>query len=195
MEERRPAPGREPTYTWDDTIAAIGKNFSGGNELVADETIEYTAVVRFCEPWEIGNPIHWDKEIARRNGYRDVVVPWSAIRITFSSAGAWRPGDAARFTSPDPNASGWSVRYQPHGEEVPMPPTRHAVVADMDLEFFEPVCVGDRLIVRGDKLVNVRPRKTRVGFGAFVTRQRRIYNQRHQMVAQISSTTYSYNPE
>ena len=83
MTEERRMRG-DPRYTWDDLVAAVGQDFATGDEHIADETISYNDVVRYCEPWEISNPIHWDEEAAKQMGYRGVVVPWSAIKQTFS---------------------------------------------------------------------------------------------------------------
>ena len=181
-----------PKYTWDDTVGAIGKDFSGGNEILADEVIEYTSVVRLCEPWEIGNPIYWSEQVAKQLGYRGVVAPLSALRSTFLKASGWKPGQKTQFPTPEPNAS---FPLHPTGEEIPMPPVTNGAFTNMEMEFFEPVCVGDRLTVRGDKLVNASLKRTRVGFGAFVTRERRAYNQRGELVARITGTTYCYNRE
>lgn len=187
--------GGNPKYTWDDAVAAIGKDFSGGSEQVADEVIEYASVVRFCEPWEIGNPIYWSEQAAKQLGYRGVVVPIGALRYPFSAAGQWRPGDETRFPSPEPNASYHPSSYSSGPEELPIPLHHHAVVTDVEVELFEPACVGDRLTARGDKLVNVAPKRTRVGFGAFISREQRVYNQQGELVARIKFTTYSYNRE
>ena len=194
-EKITPILGGNPKYTWDDTVAAIGKDFSGGNEILADEVIEYSSVVRLCEPWEISSPIYWSEQAAKQLGYRGVVVPWSGLRSTFSSKRQWKPGEESRFPSPDPDSSGRSSgpSFWPAGEELPVPPYHHNLVAETEMEFWEPAYVGDRLTVRGDKLVNVRPRQTRVGVGAFVTRERRVYNQRGELVATIRATNYNYN--
>ncbi len=102
--------GGNPKYTWDDTVAAIGRDFSGGIEQVAGEAIEYTGIVRCCEPWEIGTPIYWSEQTAKQLGYRGVVAPISSLRYPFSAEGQWRPGDETRFPSPELN-----VTYHPGG--------------------------------------------------------------------------------
>ena len=181
-------------YTWDDTVAAVGKDFSGGKEHLADETISYNDVVRYCEPWEIGNLLYWDEAAAKQAGYRGVVVPWSAIRQTFSYGGAWRPGDPSRFPTPDLNASARFGAMQPEAEPLPMPPTRQGVVTDIDMEFFEPVVVGDRVTVKGKKLISVRPRQTRIGVGGFYVTQSEYYSQQGDLVARVNFGMYSYNP-
>ena len=181
-------------YNWEEMIAAIGQEFGGDEEHVADEAIEYTAVIRYCEPWEIGNPIYWDEEVARQAGYRGVVAPWSGLRQTWAYKGRWRPGDPTRFPEDlgkDMNAP--QGGFLPAGKPLPMPRTREGgrareggLVTDLNMEFFEPACVGDRLSVTGKKLVNVRPRRTKIGEGAFYNTISELYNQRGQLVARYN---------
>ena len=196
MAEERPALTRrgDPKYTWDDTVAAVGQDFSGDVEHVADEIIAYTDVVRYNEVWEFGNLLYWDEEVAKQAGYRGVVVPWSAIKQTFSYRGAWRPGEPTRYPTPDLHVMARFGSMTPQGREIPMPPTTQGVFTDMEIEFFEPVCVGDQVTVKGNKLVSVRPRKTRIGDGAFYVTENEYYNQRGELVARAHPGSYSYNP-
>ena len=184
----------DPKYTWDDTVAAIGQDFAEGPEHVADETIAYNDVIRYCEVWEYGNSLYWDEEVAKRAGYRGVVVPWSAIKQTFSYRGSWRPGEPTRFPlDAHKDVMGKMASYSIAGREIPMPPTTQGLNTGMSIEFFEPVIVGDRITVKGRKLVEVRPRQTRIGFGAFTVTESSIYNQRGELVAKIGEAGYAYN--
>ena len=180
-------------YTWDDAVAAIGKDYSGGKNQVGQEEIAYNDVVRYCEVWEMGNPIYWDEAAAKQAGYRGVVVPWSSIKQTFTYNSFWRPGEPTRFPTQDLNVS-MSNPARGQGERLPVPPTTTGVVTDVEIEFFESACVGDQLTVKGDKVVNVRPRQTRIGYGAFVNRANEIFNQRGDLVARVNQGVYSYNP-
>ena len=182
-------------YTWDDTIAAVGQDFAEGVDHQADETIAYNDVVRYNEVWEYGNLLYWDEEVAKQAGYRGVVVPWSAIKQTFSYKGFWRPGQPTRFPTPDLHVSQQGVSFSPVGKEVPRPQTSVGIFTDMVIEFFEPVCVGDQLSVKGNKLVNVRPRETRIGVGAFMNRENEFYNQHGKLVARANQGGYSYEPK
>lgn len=198
MTQERPVMMRRgnPKYTWDDTVKAIGKDFTGGKDRMAQETIETFAVARLCEVWEIGSPIYWHKDAAKQAGYGNVVVPWSSTQQTFTNSSFWRPGEPTRFPmSSEKDASASDPSPAQETEDVlPMPPHTNSVRTDMEIEFFEPVCVGDRLTSRGDKVVNVRPRKTRIGFGAFVNWESLVYNQRGALVARVVRGSYSYNP-
>ncbi len=197
QQQQRPAQAMRgnPKYTWDDLVAAIGQDFSAGEVITADEVIDRTAVERYCEPWEIGNPIHWDRRVAKGAGYRDVVAPWSSIRQTFSYSGFWRPGKQTAFpTDLNKDASGKLGTFQVQGKELPFPPHRQGIVTDMEMEFFEPACVGDRITVKGKKLVNARVRQTRVGYGAFTNTVAEYFNQRGELVARANFGSFSYNP-
>ncbi|MFH1140851.1 MAG: MaoC family dehydratase N-terminal domain-containing protein [Chloroflexota bacterium] len=191
------SPRGDSRYTWEDTIAAIGKDFSGGKKRVAQETIDPTAVSRYCEVWEIGNPNYWYKDAAKQAGYRGLVVPWNAIKQTFSYKGFWRQRDPSRFpVGTDVNDMTASAFDEDEsGEVVPMPPITQVIVTDVQIDFFEPACVGDRLTIQGNRLANVRPRKTRIGIGAFINNENDIYNQRGELVARVNQGMYSYNPE
>ncbi|MFH1141379.1 MAG: MaoC family dehydratase N-terminal domain-containing protein, partial [Chloroflexota bacterium] len=59
--------------------------------------VDSTAVQRYYEAWEIGNPLYWDEKVAKQAGYWGLVVPWSAFKQTVSYKGSLRAGDATRF--------------------------------------------------------------------------------------------------
>lgn len=187
----------ERDYTWDDLVSVIGDDFSGGEIVTADEVIAYTDVVRYCEPWEIGNAIYWDEDLAKKAGYRGVVVPWSSIKQTFSYSGRWRPGEPTRFNSSGAESTSRLGTYQPGGNfpPIPMPKTSQAVVTHMEIAYFEPVVVGDQLHSKGRKLTEVRPRQTKIGFGAFTTMVTEIYNQLDQLVARVHEGLFQYNTD
>lgn len=179
---------------WDAMVAAIGQEFGGDDIVVGDEPIEYSAVIRYCEPWEIGNLIYWDKDAAIRAGYADVVAPWSGLRQTWAYSGFWRPGQPTRFpTDITRDGNGRLGAFLPSGKLLPTPDGRQGgIVTDLEIEFFEPACVGDRISVKGKKLANVRPRQTRIGYGAFFNTVSELYNQRGQLVARFNFGMYSY---
>ncbi len=199
MTQERPALMRmgNARYTWDDTVAAIGRDFSKGKVHTGQEKIDISSIVRYCEVWEYGNLIYWDKRVAKGAGYKNVVAPWSSIKQTFTSKGFWRPRDQSRFPAgTDVNAmTGSTTNEDDRGDEVPMPPVTQVIVTDVSIDFFEPVCAGDRLTAKGDRLANVRVRKTRIGYGGFINRENEIYNQRGELVARVNQGVYSYNPE
>jgi hypothetical protein len=184
----------DPKYTWDDTIAAIGKDYSGGKILVADEKVEAASLARYCEVFEFSNPIYWDAEVAKRAGYRDQVAPWASVKDTFSYGGSWRPGEPTRYPlnmGKDDRAE--TASRAPSEGDPPMPPTTSGFFTDMTIEFFEPVCLGDNITIMGRKLASVTPKETRVGVGAFLSFSSEYFNQRGELVARATQGTFAYN--
>lgn len=177
---------------WDAAIAVVGQDFSGGLEIEAVDAIELGAVRKFCEPLEFDCPLHHDEALAQEHGYRGVLAPLSGVSATWLDTGSWQPGWTTRYPEPDPNID--IVREPPRNQpEPPFPPTEAGFATDIEVEYFEPPCVGDRLTVKGRKLVSVLPRETRVGRGAFFIWEREVYNQRGDLVAKLRNGGYRYN--
>jgi len=191
-----PARGRggDPNVTWEDTAKHIGEDYSGGIIMVADERVDKVMLSRYCEPAEIGNLIYWDEEVARMAGYRSQVVPWAAVKEVPTYSGLWRPGQATRFPlDADIDFQSQLAARAPSDGGPPVPPTNAGFFTDMSIEFFEPVCLGDRLTTMGRELHHVTPRETRVGIGAFVGYTTSYYNQRGEVVAKATQGGYSFN--
>jgi acyl dehydratase len=171
---------------------AVGTEFGDGLPQRGPDAIEPGAVRRFAEPLEFGCPLHYDRAVARRHGYRDVVAPASSL-ITFTIAPLWRPGESPVFTSPErdaqPARSGLGPRLT--GLE---PETTGYFAAETGADYLAPAVAGDRLARVGNTLVSCVPKETSVGRGAFITWQYEIRNQRAEVVARLRSTSYSYVP-
>lgn len=182
----------EQEYTWADLEAAVGQDFSGGVERTGADPVELSGIRRFCEPLELDCPLHHDEERARAQGYRGVVLPVSAVNSTYTAPPIWQPGEPTRWGVKDPHAL--FPREQAGVVPLPMPKTTAGFATDIEIEYLEPVCVGDRLIVKGRKLISVNVRETSVGFGAFMVFESRIYNQRGELVAIQRNGNYAYNP-
>ena len=180
-------------HTWTDLESAIGQDFSGGEEVVAAEVVEWSGIRRYCEVLELGCPIHWDQHAAKANGYQDIVLPVSAVNSTYTNSGVWKPGDPTRWGIKDVHAI---AQREParSGPALPIPPTIGSFATDIEIEYLQPVCVGDRLTRKGQKLVSVTLRETSVGYGAFLVFEGYIYNQRGEHVATQRNGSYRYNP-
>lgn len=181
-------------HTWDDLVAAIGQDFSGGETRTATDEVERGAIRKYCEPIELDCPLHHDDETARQHGYKGIVAPSSAIHQTFMSQAMWSPGQASRWPTANPDqvsATDPSERRSA-APPLPMPATNGVLVTDMEVEYFEPVYVGDRLTSSGRKVISVSVAKTRVGFGAFTRLESEIRNQRGELVARVRNGSYNY---
>ena len=196
-EQAEPVAARElhgdPNVTWEDTAKYIGTDYSGGVIMVADERVDKVMISRYCEPAEISNLLYWDEEVARMAGYRSQVVPWAMVKEVPTYGGNWRPGQDTRF--PLDKEMDWQSQLanrQPGSGGPPQPPTNAGFFTDMTIEFFEPVCLGDRLTTMGRVLRHVTPRETRVGVGAFVGYDTSYFNQLGQLVARATQGGYRF---
>ena len=184
----------EPWITeWDETAAAIGRELSGGEHHVAADIVETGAIRRYCEPLELDCPLHYDEAIALAAGYRGVVAPVSGISSRWSRGPLWEPGEPTRYPSADRDAD-MIRRAEGRMNLVPGPRMPRTFATDVEVEYGEPVCVGDRLTTSGLRLVSVIPKETSVGRGAFVTTESTIRNQFDNLVATIRHGGFQYRP-
>ncbi len=181
-------------FTWDDLKAAVGKDFSDGSVKMATDAVERWAIRAFCEPMEMDCPLHWDDDEARKWGYKGIIAPFSSISGAFSSAARWTPSAPTRW--PDPHREDAHLRTRDEGSnrQMPMPPTSHGFNAGLELEYYRPVYVGDRLKSRGHRLISMELKETSVGFGAFIVTEHEILNQNDELVAAVRGTGFRYNP-
>ena len=178
---------------WQGTVDAVGGDFSGGVQSTAVDQIELGAVRKFLEPLELDCPLHYDTDAAKQQGYRGVLAPVSGVSSTWLDGGLWRPGMGSRYPQAHPHVDIPRARA---GEmpDPPMPDTTAAFATDVEIEYFEPAVVGDRLTVRGRTLLSCLPRETRVGRGAFMVWEREVINQDGARVALLRNGGYSYVP-
>lgn len=178
---------------WDESIGAIGRDFSDGERQVAADDVERGAIRRYCEPLEFDCPLHYDGAVARSAGYRDVVAPVSGIASRWSRGSLWEPGMSTRYPSADRD-SDMIRRAEARMTRVPGPRMPRTFATDVEIEYGVPVCVGDRLTSSGLRLVSVVPKETSVGRGAFVTTEGAIHNQRAELVATVRHGGFQYRP-
>ncbi len=179
-------------YTWKDLEDAIGQDFSDGQVHWGAENLAWNDIRRFLEPLEMDCPLYYSDEVARKHGYKGVPLPLSMYQ-TLDRPIIWKPGDPTRWPVLERN-----IRAGTDPEEaerpMPAPPTKAGFATDREIEYLQPVYLGDRLGVRGSKLLSVAVRETSVGHGAFVLTETEILNQRHEVVALFRSGGYRYNP-
>ena len=178
---------------WQPTLDAVGQDFGGGIETTAIDVIELGAVRRFLEAVELDCPLHYDVDVAAQQGYRGVLAPVSGISQTWLDTGLWRPGLGSRYPQAHPHVDIPRERVEAM-PNPPMPPTTVGIATDVEIEYFEPPVVGDRLTVRGRTLISCNPRQTRIGRGAFMVWEREVVNQNRERVALIRNGGYSYSP-
>jgi len=195
MTQQRARQAQQQEYTWDDLLNAVGQDFSGGEVREGIETVDRSMIRRYCEPLEIDCPLYYDDEVARKHGYKGVIAPWSAIG-PFASGGIWKPGDKTRWPTQDKDYTATirppEEREQTQAPPVPSPRTNGGFATDIEIEYFAPVYIGDRLSSQGRRLVSVNLRETRVGYGSFTVYESEIVNQRGELVAKLRNGGYQY---
>ncbi|HEX8601926.1 MAG TPA: MaoC family dehydratase N-terminal domain-containing protein [Pseudoduganella sp.] len=175
---------------WQATVDAVGTDFDWP-EVAGADVVDASAIRRYLEPLEFDCALHYDAAVARAHGYQDIVVPCSAI-LTFTVAPLWQPGQTI-FDSAERNAR--PATQATAGLRAPMEPaTTGHFATDIDIEYFTPAVIGDRLTRRGARLVACLPKETRVGRGAFLTWEQEVVNGHGDLVARTRIGFFRYNP-
>ncbi|MBI2857127.1 MAG: MaoC family dehydratase N-terminal domain-containing protein [Chloroflexi bacterium] len=176
---------------WTETRKWIGRNLLlKPREGV--EPVDALTIRRELEVLEFDCPLHYDDEVARRHGYKGIIAPLHMVQ-TYQVSAIWEPGQASVWSSDerDFTVSGTGQ----HGEMLRVPaPAQPGFVTDLQVDFFQPLYIGDRVTQVEHRLLEVNPRKTRVGDGAFLTYESLYVNQRGERVARQRSTGYSFIP-
>ena len=145
-------------------------NTWGPYRLTRDEITE-TAVRRFCEVAQDGNPVYWDPEFAAASRFGRVIAPpQSLFSMTF---GAWwtpeylerqNAADAAALNGDAPASAANVVQLcEQYGYTI-------NTVASQETEFIAPFGPGDGRLKMRSMTTSLSPEKrVRVGRGVFVT--------------------------
>ena len=144
----------------------------GPYRITRDEVTE-TAIRRFCEVAEDGNPVYWDEDFAKTSRFGRVIAPpQSLFSMTF--AAWWTPdyleektkNDAAALNPPDAVAQaggGVHAVCDDYGYTV-------NTVAGQEVEYLAPFGPGDGRLKMRSMTTDVSEEKTvRVGKGVFIT--------------------------
>jgi acyl dehydratase len=146
-------------------------NTWGPFRITRDEITE-TAIRRFCEVAEDGNPVYWDRDFAEQSRFgRIIAPPQSLFSMTF---GAWwtpdylqekTAADAAALNAGDTASDGGGVHAlsEEYGYTV-------NTVAGQEVEYIAPFGPGDGRLKMRSMTTDVSDEKTvRVGKGVFIT--------------------------
>lgn len=130
-------------------------------------------------------PLHYDDAVARAHGYRGLVAPVTMTPL-WSMPAYWLPGD--------PQFYGPGLRQQTGGIRTDALPTvfSKGVNTATEWEYFEPLYPGDAL--EGNwRLVDIKPRQTRLGDGVFLTTETTIVKRTGELVAKNRNTGFRYD--
>src|SRR5689334_6328574 len=139
-----------------------------GREVVFEgiDDVTRSDIRRKLEVYCFDCPLHYDDQVARAHGFRDIIAP-VAMTGLWSQPANWAPGSPPLFAPGTKEISGRAEL------EVPTP-FRRGFNASSEVEHLEPLFPGDHL--RGaTKLVEVNPKETRLGNGVFLTTETRLW--------------------
>lgn len=145
-------------------------NVWGPYRMTRDAVTE-TAIRRFCEVAEDGNPVYWDEAFARRTRFGRVIAPpQSLFAMTFP--GWWTPTfvkeqlaaeTAALNVVPSAAGGGVFALCDEAGYSI-------NTVAGQEVEYLAPFGPGDGRLTMRSMVTDVSAQKrVRVGTGVFVT--------------------------
>lgn len=143
----------------------------GPFRIARDEVTE-TAIRRYCEVAEDGNPVYWDAEFAKSSRFgRIIAPPQSLFSMTFSPW--WTPDYLQRKTAEDAaalNAADSTAEQSPiHALSEQYGYTVNTV-AGQEVEYLAPFGPWDGRLKMRSMTTNVSEEKTvRVGKGVFIT--------------------------
>jgi len=159
-----------PTASFHDLVQPH-LNAWGPFRLTRDEVTE-TAIRRFCEVAEDGNPVYWDAEFAAKSRFGRVIAPpQSLFSMTF--AAWWTPDYLQRKTAeaaaalntsgPEADQGGIHTVCEQFGYTV-------NTVAGQEVEYVAPFGPGDGRLKMRSMTTNVSDeKKVSVGRGVFIT--------------------------
>ena len=176
--------------SWQPLVDAIGTDLKAGEDVqYSVEDIEKGLIRRYLEPLEFDCPLHWDEKVAKEHGYPGIIAPYSGVSTWVTTFYVWKPGDEPVYENGGRNDR---PRTRSGMFNRPGPDTNAVFATDVEHEYHRPFVVGDRLGVRGQKLLSAAPKQTRVGRGAFITLESDVVNQDGELIATERSSSYHF---
>lgn len=152
--------------------------FSGADDVSRND------IRRKLEVYCADCPLHYDDAAARAHGYRELVAPVTLTPL-WAMPAYWAPGEP-QFYAP-------GLREKVGGIRTDLPNQfAKGVNTATEWEYFEPLYAGDALAGNW-RLVEVKPRETRLGEGVFLTTETTIYKRSGELVAKNRNTGFRYH--
>ncbi len=181
----------ESELDWTATREFVGRDIMLEPKAGID-AVERSAIRRQMEVLEMDCPLHIDDAVAQKHGYDAVFAPLHMIQ-TFQTASMWEPGLGTIWPTDDPHFTNSGTGRAGRAMDVPSPGTA-GFVTDLEVEFLKPLYLGERVAQVSQTLLEVNPRKTRVGDGAFLTYESMFENQDGVSVGRQKMVSYTYIP-
>lgn len=172
----------QQTVSLDELQKWIGREhgFAGIDEVSRND------IRRKLEVFCCDCPIYYDDKTAQAHGYRGRVAP-VVLTPLWGMPAYWEPGEAI-FYGPD-------LREKPGGIRTDLPNVySRGVNTATEWEYFEPLYPDDHLSGNW-KLVEIKPRQTRLGDGIFLTVETSIFKQSGELVAKNRNTGFRYEAQ
>lgn len=166
--------------SWAEAEALVGTVIA---EQVGADPVNAPMVRQYLESLEWDSPVWNDEAAARDAGHPGPVAPF-AMYMTFGMPAYWAPGD--------PPLPDHSVAPFPFGR-VPAPGST-MLATSTDVEFHEPMRVGDRLHTTW-RLTAVTRKRLQLGDGAFLDFEATHRNQDGRIVAVERTSVFRYDPD
>jgi 3-methylfumaryl-CoA hydratase len=172
------------TVTLEELQGWIGREhpFAGADAVSKND------IRRKLEVYCFDCPLHYDDRAAQAHGYRGLVAP-VAMTPLWAMPPYWSPGDPVLYRP--------GVREQAGGirTDFPVPANYTAGVnTATEWEYFDPIYPGDAL--HGNwRLVEIKPRETRLGDGIFATVEATIFKRTGELVAKNRNTHFRFKPK
>lgn len=176
---------------WGPTRELLGKDIMIEPKTGID-AVEQSGIRRQMEVLEFDCPLHFDEAVAKKYGYEGIFAPAHMIQV-FQQGSMWEPGMGSIWPTDDPHYSNSGTGRAGKTLEVPSPGTA-GFVTDLEVETLRPLYIGDRVSQVSQVLLDVNPRKTRVGDGAFLRYEYKWNNQDGTPVGRQIMVSYTYVP-
>jgi 3-methylfumaryl-CoA hydratase len=165
--------------TTDELQSWIGRE----HEFAGADDVSRNDIRRKLEAYCFDCPLHYDDGVAHAHGYRGLVSP-VAMTPLWAMPAYWSPGQPVAFAP--------GLRENPGGIRTDLPVVfPRGVNTATEWEYFEPLYPGDAL--HGNwRLVEVKPRETRLGEGVFLTVETTILKRSGELVAKNRNVNYRY---
>ncbi len=170
------------TLTLDGLQGWIGRE----HPFAGVDTVTRSDIRRKLEVYCFDCPLHYDDDVARAHGYRGLVAP-VALTPLWAMPAYWSPGEPVLYRP--------GVREQAGGIRTDIPVVfQGGVNTATQWEYFEPLYPGDEL--HGNwRLVEIKPRETRLGAGVFLSVEATIFKRSGELVAKNLNTHFRFTPK
>jgi acyl dehydratase len=150
------------------------------------DTVTRSDIRRKLEVYCFDCPLHYDDKVARAHGYSGLVAP-VALTPLWAMPAYWSPGEPVLYRP--------GVREQAGGIRTDIPVVfQGGVNTATQWEYFEPLYPGDAL--HGNwRLIEIKPRETRLGNGVFLTVEATIFKRSGELVAKNVNTHFRFTPK